>query len=47
MTSKTIAELSRDLESKAISSVELTEDCLKRIEKSNPSLNCFLPLHLN
>lgn len=44
MTNKTLAELSRDLESGAVSSVELTEDCLKKIEKTNPNLNAFISI---
>jgi aspartyl-tRNA(Asn)/glutamyl-tRNA(Gln) amidotransferase subunit A len=44
MTNKTLAELSKDLRSGAISSVELTETCLNQIEKSNPNLNCFISI---
>lgn len=44
MTHKTLAELSSELKSGAISSVELTQDCLNRIEKNNASLNCFITI---
>ncbi len=39
---KTLTELSRDLHTKKISSQELTEHYLDRIEKYNPLLNCFI-----
>jgi aspartyl-tRNA(Asn)/glutamyl-tRNA(Gln) amidotransferase subunit A len=38
----TIYELSRQLRDRAISPVELTRDCLARIEKLNPTLNAFI-----
>ncbi len=44
MGNKTIAELSKALSKGEISSVELTEDCLKRIEKTNTLLNCFITI---
>jgi len=39
---ETIAELSPRLRRKQISPVELTRDCLDRIEKLNPALNAFI-----
>jgi aspartyl-tRNA(Asn)/glutamyl-tRNA(Gln) amidotransferase subunit A len=39
---KTIAELSKDLSSKKISSVELTKEFLDRIKRFNKELNCFV-----
>ena len=43
MTSdNTISSLSQRLKRREISPVELTEDCLRRIEKSNPALNAFI-----
>ncbi|MGO9863997.1 MAG: amidase [Terriglobales bacterium] len=38
----TIRELSGKVRSRAISPVELTRDCLERIEKLNPTLNAFI-----
>jgi aspartyl-tRNA(Asn)/glutamyl-tRNA(Gln) amidotransferase subunit A len=38
----TISELSRELRDRSISPVELTHDCLDRIEKLNPTLNAFI-----
>ena len=38
----TIAELSRKIFDRSISPVELTHDCLDRIEKLNPILNAFI-----
>ncbi|MGB6384030.1 MAG: amidase [Terriglobales bacterium] len=38
----TICELSRKLRDRLISPVELTHDCLTRIEKLNPTLNAFI-----
>jgi len=38
----TILELSQRLRKREISPVELTEDCLARIEKLNPTLNAFI-----
>jgi aspartyl-tRNA(Asn)/glutamyl-tRNA(Gln) amidotransferase subunit A len=38
----TIIELAPRLRSKEISPVELTRDCLERIEKLNPTLNAFI-----
>ncbi len=38
----TIHELSRKLRDRSISPVELTRDCLARIEKLNPTLNAFI-----
>jgi Asp-tRNA(Asn)/Glu-tRNA(Gln) amidotransferase A subunit family amidase len=38
----TISELSRKLFDRSISPVELTHDCLDRIEKFNPTLNAFI-----
>ncbi|MCL5043577.1 MAG: Asp-tRNA(Asn)/Glu-tRNA(Gln) amidotransferase subunit GatA [Gammaproteobacteria bacterium] len=42
MHEKTLAELSRALHSKAISSVELTEHYLQRIERHDAQLNSFI-----
>lgn len=42
MHHKTIAELSRELESKSISSVELTQHYLERIKQHNDKLNAFI-----
>jgi aspartyl-tRNA(Asn)/glutamyl-tRNA(Gln) amidotransferase subunit A len=39
---KTIVELSEALRARKISPVELTRDCLARIEKLNPALNAFI-----
>lgn len=38
----TICELSRELRNRSISPVELTHDCLERIERLNPVLNAFI-----
>ncbi|HEX9110568.1 MAG TPA: amidase, partial [Terriglobales bacterium] len=38
----TIQQLSRQLRDRAISPVELTRDCLARIENLNPKLNAFI-----
>jgi aspartyl-tRNA(Asn)/glutamyl-tRNA(Gln) amidotransferase subunit A len=38
----TIGELSRQIRDRSISPVELTHDCLDRIEKLNPILNAFI-----
>ncbi len=38
----TIQQLSQQVLSRSISPVELTEDCLARIEKRNPELNAFI-----
>ena len=40
----TLAELSRLLQKRALSSVELTQDCLSRAEQLNGELNCFISL---
>ena len=40
----TLAELSRLLQKRALSSVELTQDCLSRAERLNGELNCFISL---
>lgn len=42
MHNKTIAELAEDLRSKQFSSVELTENYLRRIRAINPALNCYV-----
>ncbi|UAW97894.1 Asp-tRNA(Asn)/Glu-tRNA(Gln) amidotransferase subunit GatA [Halopseudomonas nanhaiensis] len=42
MHDKTLAELSQALQNKTISSVELTEHYLKRIEQLDPALNSFI-----
>jgi Asp-tRNA(Asn)/Glu-tRNA(Gln) amidotransferase A subunit family amidase len=39
---RTIQELSRKIRDRSISPVELTHDCLDRIEKLNPTLNAFI-----
>jgi aspartyl-tRNA(Asn)/glutamyl-tRNA(Gln) amidotransferase subunit A len=44
MHHKTITELSKDLSSKKISSVELTQYYLDRIKQFNPELNCFISI---
>src|SRR3990167_8599220 len=41
---KTIAELSKDLHAKKISSVELTQHFLKRIKQYNEKLNSFITI---
>jgi aspartyl-tRNA(Asn)/glutamyl-tRNA(Gln) amidotransferase subunit A len=38
----TISELSQKIRDRSISPVELTHDCLDRIEKLNPTLNAFI-----
>jgi aspartyl-tRNA(Asn)/glutamyl-tRNA(Gln) amidotransferase subunit A len=38
----TIRELSREIRDRSISPVELTHDCLRRIEELNPVLNAFI-----
>src|SRR5271154_6400779 len=38
----TIGELSRKIRDRSISPVELTHDCLDRIERLNPTLNAFI-----
>ena len=38
----TIQQLSRELRARRVSPVELTRDCLTRIEKLNPKLNAFI-----
>jgi aspartyl-tRNA(Asn)/glutamyl-tRNA(Gln) amidotransferase subunit A len=38
----TIQQLSQEIRKKSISPVELTRDCLARIEKLNPTLNAFI-----
>jgi aspartyl-tRNA(Asn)/glutamyl-tRNA(Gln) amidotransferase subunit A len=38
----TICELGRKLRDRSISPVELTHDCLDRIEKLNPKLNAYI-----
>ena len=38
----TIQQLSQQVRSRSISPVELTEDCLARIENLNPELNAFI-----
>jgi aspartyl-tRNA(Asn)/glutamyl-tRNA(Gln) amidotransferase subunit A len=42
MHEKTLAELSQALQSKSLSSVELTEHYLKRIDQLDPSLNSYI-----
>jgi len=42
MHEKTLAELSQALQSKTLSSVELTEHYLKRIDQLDPALNSFI-----
>lgn len=44
MHDQTLAELSKALKSKKISSVELTKTFLDRIEKFNADLNCFITI---
>ena len=41
-SSRTISELSQRLRRKEISAVEVTQDCLRRIERLNPELNAFI-----
>ena len=41
-TSTTIGELAQRIRRKEISPVEITRDCLERIEKQNPALNAFI-----
>jgi aspartyl-tRNA(Asn)/glutamyl-tRNA(Gln) amidotransferase subunit A len=41
---KTLVQLSQHLQEGSITSVELTEYFLNRIEKFNPSLNCFIQI---
>lgn len=38
----TIAELGRQIRQRAVSPVEITQDCLRRIEMINPRLNAFI-----
>ena len=38
----TICQLSRELRDRSVSPVELTRDCLARIDKLNPKLNAFI-----
>ena len=38
----TVQQLSRDLRARSVSPVELTRDCLARVEKLNPKLNAFI-----
>ncbi|MFI5102268.1 MAG: amidase [Terriglobales bacterium] len=40
----TIQQLSRQIRDRAISPVELTRDCLARIDKLNPTLNAFITI---
>lgn len=40
----TLVELSRLLQKRSLSSVELTQDCLSRAERLNGELNCFISL---
>ena len=40
----TISELAQRLRRREISPVEITEDCLRRIEKLNPALNAFISI---
>ena len=42
MTSMTLIEAAEALRAGQVSSAELTEECLKRIESLNPRLNAFL-----
>ena len=44
---RSIAELAELLKTGQISSVELTNDCLSRIEKLNPALNAFITITVN
>ena len=44
MHEKTLAELSQALQSKALSSVELTQHYLKRIEQLDGNLNSYIPV---
>ena len=46
MHNKSVAELSRELESGKISSVELTRQFLGRLEKEDEQLNSFITLSL-
>jgi aspartyl-tRNA(Asn)/glutamyl-tRNA(Gln) amidotransferase subunit A len=39
---RTITELSQRLRRREVSPVEITQECLKRIERLNPSLNAFI-----
>lgn len=38
----TIFELAQRLRRKEVSPVEITQECLRRIEKQNPILNAFI-----
>lgn len=42
MSTQTIAQIAKDLKQKKYSSVEITQDYLKRVHDSNASLNCFI-----
>lgn len=42
LTALTLREASQRVRSKAVSPVELTQACLRRIERYNPSLNAFI-----
>ncbi|HEY6341272.1 MAG TPA: amidase [Bryobacteraceae bacterium] len=44
LTGLTLKKASELLRSKAVSSVDLTQACLKRIEKYNPSINAFITI---
>src|SRR5438552_310591 len=44
MSHQTIAALADTLESKKISSIELTQDFLKRIKQFDPTLNSFITI---
>src|SRR5437660_602103 len=44
MKLRTIAEAARLVQQREISPVELTRECLERIERLNPSLNAFITI---
>jgi aspartyl-tRNA(Asn)/glutamyl-tRNA(Gln) amidotransferase subunit A len=44
MHHKTLAELSKELQSRSISSTELTQHYINRIKKFNPTLNAFISI---
>ncbi len=44
LTDLTIFEAAKEIAARRLSPVELTRACLERIERGNPSLNCFITL---
>lgn len=44
LTELTLFEAAGEIAALRLSPVELTRACLRRIERDNPSLNCFITL---